>query len=91
MKRELTKSWEKDGHCEQVMYLFKDTFASRRIEMKGYVGRPMFKLCSNYPMLKDGNYVSIYRCFKVLKTCLMFKSFFLIRNTCLFILKYKLN
>ena len=27
--------------------------------MKGYVGRPMFKICANYPMLKDAKYVSM--------------------------------
>ena len=58
MKRELIKCWEKDKNLENVVYLMRDSFGSRRMEMKGYVGCPMFKLCENFPMLKDEKYVS---------------------------------
>ena len=58
MKKEVINCWEKDKDSEQVMYILRETFASRCMEMKNYVGRPMYKLCVNYPMLKDAKYVS---------------------------------
>ena len=61
MKKELTLLWEKDKYSDQIQYLLRDTFASRRMEMKGYVGRPMFKMCANFPVMKNAKYVSISR------------------------------
>ena len=61
MKEQLTKIWDKDKFSDQIMYLMTETFAQRRLEMKGFVGRPMFKLCANYLMLKESRYVGIQR------------------------------
>ena len=60
MKTELMKIWEKDKSSDQILYLMRETYASRRMEMKGFIGRPMFKICSNFPMLKESKYVSKY-------------------------------
>ena len=61
MKKELIIFWEKNKPSDEVVYILKETFASRWQEMKGYVGRPLFKMCGNYPMLKDAKYVSTQR------------------------------
>ena len=58
MKQELMQCWEKNETSEQIMYLMRDSFASRRVEMKGFIGRPMYKSCENFPMLTKGKYVS---------------------------------
>ena len=60
MKEHLTKIWDKDKSSDQVMYLMRETFARQRLEIKGFIGRPMFKICANYPMLKESKYVSKY-------------------------------
>ena len=39
------------------MHLMRDTFGTRRMEMKGHVGQPMCELGTNYPMFKDEKYV----------------------------------
>ena len=69
MKQELMKCWEKDRTSEQIFYLMRDSFGSRRVEMKGYVGRPMYKLCENFPMLTVGKYVSIHMAFLMYYLC----------------------
>ena len=62
MKTELIKIWEKNKSSDQIFYLMRDTYASRRIKMKGFIGRPMYKICLNFPMLKESKYVSKYFC-----------------------------
>ena len=59
MKEHLTKIWDKDK-SDQVMYLMRETFARRRLKMKGFIERPMFRICANYAMLKESKYVSKY-------------------------------
>ena len=59
MKKEMTLIWEKEKYSDQIKYLLQETFASRRMEMKGYAGRPMYKMCANFPMMKNAKYVSI--------------------------------
>ena len=54
----MVQTWEKDTSSEQIKYFLRDTFANRRLEMKSFVGRPMFKLCMNYPMMKEDEHVS---------------------------------
>ena len=60
MKRELVMFWEKDKSTEQIVYILRETFGSRRMEMKGYIGQPMYKMCVNFPMMKNAKYVSGY-------------------------------
>ena len=60
MKRELVMFWEKDKSTEQIVYILRETFGSRRMEMKGYIGRPMYKMCVNFPMMENAKYVSGY-------------------------------
>ena len=57
LKAKLKKVWDKDKSSDQILYLLRETYASRRVEMKGLIGRLMFKICSNYPMLMESKYV----------------------------------
>ena len=57
MKAKLKAIWDKNKSSDQILYILRETYSSRRVEMKGFIGRPMFKICSEFPMLTESKYV----------------------------------
>ena len=57
MKAKLKAIWDKNKSSDQILYILRETYLSKRVEMKGFIGRPMFKICSEFPMLIESKYV----------------------------------
>ena len=59
LKASLKGAASKSNSEKEIAYLLKETYGNRRAEIKNYAGRPMYKLCEDFPVLKKSEFVSI--------------------------------
>ena len=58
-KEAMKSGFAKGDKKVDMIYLLKETYPNRHAEMKLYARRPMYELCTAFPVFTKSKYVSI--------------------------------